>query len=113
MNRIIVVVLCITVSLTDACTPTPTTVVGTHAPSNFCSGDLIFQENFDTFDVNKWQHAVTMSGLGNYQFNWVVNDRNNTYAKEGNLHIRPTLTSDKFGEAFVTSGTVEIPDWEW
>jgi len=86
-----------------------TTVVGTHAPSTFCSGDLIFEENFDTFDVNKWQHAVTMSGLGNYQFNWVVNDRNNSYAKDGNLHIRPTLTDDKFGENFVTSGTVEIP----
>lgn len=98
---------------TLSCTSTPTTVKGTHAPSNFCSGDLIFEDNFDTFDLNKWQHAVTMAGGGNYEFQWVVNDRNNTYASNGILHIRPTLTSDVFGEEFVTSGTVEIPEWEW
>lgn len=107
------VILLIAVSVTKACTSTATTVVGTHAPKTFCSGDLIFEENFDTFDTNKWQHAVTMAGGGNYQFNWVVNDRNNTYASGGNLHIRPTLTSDVFGEAFVTSGTVEIPADIW
>jgi beta-glucanase (GH16 family) len=73
---------------------------------------VIFEDNFDTFDLNKWQHAVTMAGGGNYEFQWVVNDRSNTYASNGILHIAPTLTSDKFGEEFVTSGTVEIPAWE-
>lgn len=112
-NLIFFAILSIAVSVTKACTGSLTTVKGTHAPKTFCSGDLIFEENFDTFDTNKWQHAVTMAGGGNYQFNWVVNDRNNTYASGGNLHIRPTLTSDVFGEAFVTSGTVEIPADIW
>lgn len=92
---------------------TVTTVKGTHAPQNFCSGDLIFEENFNTFDLTKWDHAETMAGGGNYQFNWVVNDRNNTYVSGGNLHIRPTLTDDVFGPGFVTSGTVEIPADVW
>lgn len=99
--------------LSKACEPTATTVVGTHAPRSFCAGDLIFEDNFDTFDQDVWKHAVTMAGGGNYEFQWVVNDRENTFSTDGKLNIRPTLTSDKFGEGFVTSGTVEIPAWEW
>jgi beta-glucanase (GH16 family) len=38
-----------------------------------------------------------------------VNDLDNTFIDNGNLHIRPTLTSDYFGEAFLTSGRVVIP----
>lgn len=114
MKILILFTICLVAGkATAACNPTPTTAKGTHAPSNFCSGDLIFEDNFDEFDLTKWQHAVTMAGGGNYEFQWVVNDRNNTYASDGILHIRPTLTSDLFGEQFVTSGTVEIPDWEW
>lgn len=114
--RIFFIIFCISVAIkaTESCVSTPTTVKGTHAPSKpFCSGDLIFEENFDTFDLSKWQHAVTMAGGGNYQFNWVVNDRNNTYVSGGKLHIRPTLTDDVFGPGFVNSGTVEIPAEEW
>lgn len=114
MEIIILFAIClIGAKATIACNPTPTTAKGTHAPRNFCSGDLIFEDNFDTFDLNKCQHAVTMAGGENYEFQWVVNDRNNTYTSNGILHIRPTLTSDLFGEQFVTSGTVEIPAWEW
>lgn len=28
----------------------------------FCSGDLIFEDTFDTFDVRKWQHENTLAG---------------------------------------------------
>lgn len=111
MKITILFVWLIGAQVATACTPSATTVKGTHAPARFCSGDLIFEDNFDTFDLNKW-HAVTMAGGGNYEFQWVGNDRTNTYASNGILHIRPTLTSDIFGEEFVTSGTVEIPDWE-
>lgn len=30
----------------------------------FCSGDLIFEDTFDTFDTKKWQHENTLSGGG-------------------------------------------------
>lgn len=36
-----------------------------HKPSGqFCSGDLIFEETFDIFDLRKWQHENTLAGNG-------------------------------------------------
>lgn len=36
-----------------------------HKPSGqFCSGDLIFEETFDLFDLRKWQHENTLAGNG-------------------------------------------------
>lgn len=94
----------------QACTPTLTTVSGTRAPpSGFCSGDLIFEDNFNTLDEGKWRHENTMSGGGNYEFQWYVNSRFNSYTVGGNLHIKPTFTSDIYGEDFLTSGRVIIP----
>ena len=31
---------------------------------SFCSGDLIFEDTFDTFDLRKWQHENTLAGGG-------------------------------------------------
>lgn len=30
----------------------------------YCSGDLIFEDTFDLFDVRKWQHEITLAGNG-------------------------------------------------
>lgn len=47
------------------CTPSVTTVSGTHAPGGqICSQQLILNENFDTFDMNLWRHEVSMNGGG-------------------------------------------------
>ncbi|XP_055373030.1 beta-1,3-glucan-binding protein-like [Condylostylus longicornis] len=73
-----------------------------------CSGDLIFEDNFDTLDFSKWQHENTLAGGGNWEFQWYTNNRSNSFVKNGNLHIRPTLTSDIFGEEFLMSGTINI-----
>lgn len=27
-----------------------------------CSGDLIFEETFDSFDLDVWQHDITLNG---------------------------------------------------
>ena len=32
------------------------------------SGELIFEDNFDFLDFNKWQHEITMAGGGNWEF---------------------------------------------
>ncbi len=94
--------------------PTETTVIGTSAPTpgSFCSGDLIFEDNFDTLDHSKWFHDQTMAGGGNDEFQWYVHDRENTYTTNGILHIKPTLTADLFGEQFLTTGRVVIPPQE-
>ncbi|CRK95822.1 CLUMA_CG009274, isoform A [Clunio marinus] len=110
MRKLILAVsLFAAVGLASACTPTVTTASGTNAPSNFCSGDLIFEDNFNTLDQQKWRHENTLAGGGNWEFQWYVNDRFNSYTFGGVLHFRPTYTSDVFGEAFLTSGRVLIP----
>lgn len=109
MFRLILGLVSLGVSFANACTPSVTTVSGTHAPQSFCSGDLIFEDNFDSLDQAKWRHENTMSGGGNFEFQWYVNDRFNSYTAGGNLHFKPTFTSDTFGEAFLTSGRVVIP----
>jgi hypothetical protein len=64
------VFLSLALGLTAACNPSVTTVKGSHAPSTVCSGNLIFEENFDNLDLGKWRHEVTMAGGGNYEFQW-------------------------------------------
>lgn len=70
MNIFIIVVLfCLTANSAYAqvCTPSVTTVSGTHAPSNVCSGELIFEDNFDFLDTSRWKHEVSLAGGGNWE----------------------------------------------
>jgi len=69
---------------------------------------LIFEDNFDTFDMDAWEHEITAGGGGNWEFQYYTNNRTNSYTKGGNLYIKPTLTSDKFDEGFLTSGTLDL-----
>lgn len=66
-NFIIFVSLCLFANSAKGCNPTVTTASGTHAPANFCSGDLIFEDNFDFFDQARWKHEVSLAGGGNWE----------------------------------------------
>lgn len=100
-----------TAHLASACTHT--TAIGTHAPVEFCAGDLIFEDNFDDLDFDKWMHENSLWGGGNNnEFQWYVNDRANSFVCDGNLHLRPTYTSSLFGEDFLYFGNVTIPKEE-
>ncbi|XP_031636941.1 beta-1,3-glucan-binding protein-like [Contarinia nasturtii] len=94
------------------CEPSITTASGTYAmhkaSGQYCSGDLIFEDTFDIFDTRKWQHENTLSGDGKWEFQWYTNNRSNSFCEEGYLHIRPTLTSDVYGETFLSSGVVNL-----
>lgn len=47
------------------CVQSLTTVSGRNAPKGrICAKSLIFNENFDRFDTNLWQHEHTMYGGG-------------------------------------------------
>lgn len=48
----------------QACTPSVTTVSGSHAPVTVCSGAMIFADDFTEFDLEKWQHENTLAGGG-------------------------------------------------
>lgn len=43
-----------------------------------------------------------------WEFQWYTNNRSNSFCEEGYLHMRPTLTSDVYGETFLSSGTLNI-----
>ncbi|KAJ8935957.1 hypothetical protein NQ318_015792 [Aromia moschata] len=93
----------------DCETASLTTASGTHAPQGkICSGDLIFEDTFDKFDLKKWAHELTLTGGGNWEFEWYLNNRTNSYTDNGVLHINPTLLADETGNDYLYSGTLEI-----
>jgi hypothetical protein len=74
----------------------------------YAPGDIMFEDNFDKLDLNKWQHEITMSGGGNWEFQVYHNSRTNSRVKNGILYINPTLTNDKYGDNFVETGTLSL-----
>lgn len=46
------------------CKPSITSANGTAASKELCSGSLIFEENFDQLDKQKWQPEVSFWGGG-------------------------------------------------
>jgi hypothetical protein len=42
------------------------------------------------------------------EFQYYTNNRSNSFVEDGNLNIRPTLTSDDFGELFLHTGTLDL-----
>lgn len=69
---------------------------------------LIFEDNFDKLNFNVWEHEQTLGGGGNWEFEWYVNNRSNSYVKNSILYLKPTLTEDAVGEVTLRSGTVDI-----
>ncbi|KAF7724623.1 hypothetical protein EC973_000867 [Apophysomyces ossiformis] len=70
-------------------------------PKQHC---LIFEDHFNHLDMKKWQHEITMSGGGNWEFQWYTNNRSNSFVRDGILYIRPTLTMDLLGEENMKEG---------
>ncbi|XP_063925503.1 beta-1,3-glucan-binding protein-like [Zophobas morio] len=96
-------------SQTQCTKPSPTTVSGTHAPTTtICSGDLIFEDEFDELDLQKWNHELTLGGGGNWEFQWYANSRYNSYVENGTLFLKPTLVADEYGEMFLSTGNLDI-----
>lgn len=71
---------------------------------------LVFEDDFngDAVNQSKWKFDQTLSGGGDWQFQWFVRDEENAFVRDGALHIRPTLTADKFGEDALYKKKVSI-----
>ncbi|XP_050710145.1 beta-1,3-glucan-binding protein-like isoform X1 [Eriocheir sinensis] len=69
---------------------------------------LIFHDEFDFLDHDVWEHEITLSGGGNWEFQAYVNNRSVSYTRDSTLFIKPQLTSDWRGEAFLTSGELNV-----
>ncbi|KAI8819675.1 putative glucan binding protein [Fimicolochytrium jonesii] len=61
--------------------------------------------DFQTLNQNVWKHDITLSGGGNWEFEWYTNNRTNSFVKNGTLFLKPTLTADNIGAENVVSGT--------
>jgi len=62
--RSLVILVCTIAAARAQCVPSVTTAVGTKAPATICSGDLIFNDDFNTFDLSTWNHERTAGGGG-------------------------------------------------
>lgn len=69
---------------------------------------IIFEDDFKTLNFNKWDHELTLGGGGNWEFEWYVNNRSNSYVRDGVLYIKPTMTEDAIGAQTLRSGSVNI-----
>ncbi|KAI5778693.1 concanavalin A-like lectin/glucanase domain-containing protein [Geopyxis carbonaria] len=47
------------------------------------------------FDESIWTREVEVGGFGNGQFEYTTNSEENSFVKDGALHIRPTLNDEK------------------
>lgn len=74
---------------------------------------IVFEDNFDgngAIDESKWKFDQTLSGGHDWQFQWFVKDQENTFKRDGILHIKPTLTADRFGERELYKKQVKLGD---
>jgi len=66
--------------------------------------NLVFSDDFDELDLSIWQHEITLSGGGNWEFEYYTNNRSNSYVRDSILYILPTLTSETIGPENVVNG---------
>ena len=69
---------------------------------------LIFEDDFKTFNLKRWQHEITMTGGGNWEFQWYVNNRTNSYVRDSILYLKTSLTNDVIGDDKMTHGFMDI-----
>jgi beta-glucanase (GH16 family) len=69
---------------------------------------LIFNDDFNKLDMSTWQHELTLSGGGNWEFEWYVNNRSNSYVKDSVLYLKPTYTEDYIGTQQLNTGDINI-----
>ena len=62
-------------------------------PNGGGSGNVLFYDDFSTFNLRTWKHEITMAGGGNWEFQIYRNNRTNSFVENGILHLKPTLVS--------------------
>jgi len=65
---------------------------------------LVWSDEFNSLNFSNWKHEITMSGGGNWEFEYYANNRSNSFVKDSILYLRPTLTADTIGAQNVVNG---------
>lgn len=89
----ILILAAITVNLNAECVPSVTRIAQLPlAPTGpICSGDLIFEDDFNELQPRAWKHNT----LAVENFNDFVDSRNNSYTKNGILYLKATPNSEE------------------
>lgn len=66
---------------------------------------LIFEDNFDTFDLKKWDHEITLSS-SKHKFQRFENHQDTSFVKDGMLHIQPIIQNVSSDEVIDIWGSV-------
>lgn len=70
---------------------------------------LIFEDNFNNFNLSLWKHEITLSGEGNWEFEIYINNRSTSFVRNGTLHIKPGLYNNTLGStAALNSAEVDL-----
>jgi hypothetical protein len=78
------------------------------AATSYAKETLVFQDDFNTFNMKIWKHELTMGGGGNWEFEIYRNNRTNSFVKDGVLYLQPTLTSEAIGLTTMMRGVYSI-----
>ncbi|KAI0267999.1 concanavalin A-like lectin/glucanase [Russula aff. rugulosa BPL654] len=67
---------------------------------------LVMEDDFnnDSLDTDVWMYEVDLGGYGNGEFEMTTASSNNTFIRNGELYILPTLTSDVIGQEAIFDG---------
>ncbi|KAH3775029.1 beta-1,3-glucan-binding protein-like [Dreissena polymorpha] len=73
------------------------------------SGTLVFRDDFDgAVDTSNWDYEISMYGGYNWEIQVYTNDPLNVFTRNGHLFLKPTLTSEKFNEGYLHTGTMDV-----
>ncbi|KAI9282436.1 concanavalin A-like lectin/glucanase domain-containing protein [Umbelopsis sp. AD052] len=81
--------------------PSNTDKNATASASPMC---LMFEDQFEKFNLAHWKHEITLSGGGNGEFQSYTNNRTNSFVEDGVLYLKPTFTANTIGEDTMKSG---------
>ena len=71
----------------------------------------ILHDDFNDFNLSLWKHEITLTGGGNWEFEYYANNRSNSYVSGGALYIKPTLLADQIGDANVMGNNFNLDVW--
>lgn len=84
--------------------PAPHTQSNSTTPGQGPFTTLVWSDEFDFFNFSNWQHEISMSGGGNWEFEFYSNNRSTSFVRDGKLFLKPRLTEEIMGEAAMLNG---------
>ncbi|XP_034951400.1 beta-1,3-glucan-binding protein 1-like [Chelonus insularis] len=94
----------------QVCAFSPTKIVdlSTGTYQNTCTGELIFEDNFQTLNDSIWRHVERFPRIPDYAFVTYRDNERNIKIKSNKLHLIPTLVENEYGKDFIRYGNLTL-----